>query len=178
MSSVTAFRIPAGPLTEEFEELFREHHALVFRTAYSVTGNAQDAEDVLQTIFLRILRREFPPALRKNPKGYLYRAAVNAALNTIRSRRHELPSLAVEPIEATTPNEPDVSNEMRIKLSQAMSKLKPRAVEILVLRYEHNYSDAEIARMLGTTRGTVAVSLYRSRARLKTLLRTSCGGNR
>ena len=72
MSSVTAFRIPTGPLTEEFEELFREHHALVFRTAYSVTGNAQDAEDVLQTIFLRILRRELPPALRKNPKGYLY----------------------------------------------------------------------------------------------------------
>jgi len=38
-------------------ELFRVHHGLVFRTAYRITGNAGDAEDVLQTVFLRLLRR-------------------------------------------------------------------------------------------------------------------------
>jgi RNA polymerase sigma factor (sigma-70 family) len=56
-----------------------------------------------------------------------------------------------------------------------MTKLRPRAVEILVLHYEHNYSDAEIAKMLGTSRGTVAVSLFRSRARLKKLLSAGSG---
>jgi RNA polymerase sigma-70 factor (ECF subfamily) len=171
MSTVTAFRRSVGPLAQEFEDLFREHHALVFRTAYSVTGNAQDAEDVLQTIFLRILRREFPPALQKNPKGYLYRAAVNVSLNTIRSRRHETPAFDVEPVEMPAPAEnsswPD---ELRKNLTDAIAKLRPRAVEILVLHYEHNYSDAEIAKILGTTRGTVAVSLYRTRARLKKLM--------
>jgi DNA-directed RNA polymerase specialized sigma24 family protein len=46
---------------------------------------------------------------------------------------------------------------------------------MLILRYEHNYSDAQIAKMLGKSRGTVAVTLYRTRARLKKLLRAASG---
>src|SRR4029453_15868070 len=57
-------------LTSELEDLFREHHQLIYRTAYSVTGSKPDAEDVLQVIFLRLLRRGLPPDLLKNPKGY------------------------------------------------------------------------------------------------------------
>ena len=38
--------------------MYREHHAMVFRTAYRITGNAADAEDVLQTVFLRMVRRD------------------------------------------------------------------------------------------------------------------------
>jgi RNA polymerase sigma factor (sigma-70 family) len=53
-----------------------------------------------------------------------------------------------------------------------MAGLKPRALEILLLRYAHDYSDAEIAALLGTSRGTIAVTLYRIRARLRTLLRS------
>ncbi len=48
------------PLPEpprELEKLFHEHNALIFRTAYRVTGSAEDAEDVLQTVFLRLARR-------------------------------------------------------------------------------------------------------------------------
>ena len=48
----------ARPLPEDFERTFREHHDLVYRAAYRITGNAEDAEDALQTLFLRLLRRE------------------------------------------------------------------------------------------------------------------------
>jgi RNA polymerase sigma factor (sigma-70 family) len=58
-------------------------------------------------------------------------------------------------------------------LSDALAQLNPRAVEILILRYEHDYSDAEIARILGKSRGAIALTLFRARARLKALLRTS-----
>jgi RNA polymerase sigma factor (sigma-70 family) len=61
-------------------------------------------------------------------------------------------------------------------LLAAMAQLKPRAVEILILHYEHDKSDAEIAKMLGTSRGTIAVALYRTRARLKKLLQATSGG--
>src|SRR5689334_21928830 len=73
----------------EVDVLFRQHSRLVYRTACVVTGNREDAEDVLQTIFLR-LARAVPTALYKNPAGYLYRAAVNISLNKIRLRRRQV----------------------------------------------------------------------------------------
>ena len=154
------------------DQLFREHHGFVYRTAYSVTGTRHDAEDVLQTIFLRLLRRGLPDDFRKNPKGYLHRAAVNASLNVVRARRRQRVTGDIESLRAIPAVvDSDPANEMRERLIRAMAELRPRVVEILVLRYEHDCSDADIARMLGTSRGVVAVTLYRARARLKKALR-------
>ena len=69
------------------ERMFQEHHERVFRAAYRVTGNASDAEDVLQTIFLRLARREGDLGIDEASAGYFHRAAVNAALDLLRSRR-------------------------------------------------------------------------------------------
>ena len=57
------------------EQLFRDHSGMVYRTAYGVTGNREDAQDILQTIFLRLVRRELPHDFRQTPKAYFYRAA-------------------------------------------------------------------------------------------------------
>jgi RNA polymerase sigma-70 factor (ECF subfamily) len=158
----------------EFDELFREHHRLIYRTAFGITGRSADAEDVLQTIFLRLLGREFPPDLQRNPRAYLYRSAVNASLNMIRSRRRQIQIQDVDKI-AEIPDTPatDSNDETERRLLQAIGELNDKAVEILMLRYAHDYSDAEIAKMLGTSRGTIAVSLFRSRAQLKKLMRAS-----
>src|SRR5262245_26647232 len=75
---------------QQFEQIFREHYGLIYRTAYTITRKAEDAEDIAQTIFLRLLRRESGPDALRNLKGYLYRAAVNASLNTLRSRQREV----------------------------------------------------------------------------------------
>jgi RNA polymerase sigma factor (sigma-70 family) len=55
--------------------------------------------------------------------------------------------------------------------------LNPKAAEIFVLRHVEGYDNTEIAKMLGTTRGTVAVLLFRARARLKKSIRTRLGEN-
>src|SRR4051812_14163176 len=81
MSTVTLSNVASARLTEELDQLFREHYQLVYRTAYGVTGNREDAQDVLQTLFLKLLRQKYPADLRINPKAYLYRAAVNLSLN-------------------------------------------------------------------------------------------------
>jgi len=166
-------------LTAAFEEIFREHCQLVYRTAYTITGNHQDAEDVLQNIFLALLERELSPDLERNPRGYFYRAAVNTALKTIRShKRRRLSDAEVEQFEAPAPSvDEGPDDKMRRALREAIAQLKPRAVEILILRYEHDFSDAEIAAMLGKSRGVIAVTLYRARARLRKLLRASSGEN-
>ena len=165
--------LPDQVVDDAFERLFREHHAFVYRTAYSVTGTRHDAEDVLQTIFLRLLRRGVPDDVRQNPKAYLHRAAINASLNIVRARKRQ-PAGDVECLRAVAPVvDRNPADEMREQLIRAMGELRPRVVEMLVLRYEHDYSDAEIARMLGTSRGVVAVTLYRARARLKKALRAA-----
>jgi len=169
--------VPSGEdLSQEVEELFREHFQFVYCTAYTVTGSRQDAEDVLQTIFLRLMRRDVPPTLRHSPKAYLYRAAINESLNIIRSRkRHELTD-DMDRLEAlSTPVADNPDEELQRSVVDAMAQLNPLAVEILILRYEHNHSDAEIAKMLGKSRGTIAVTLYRTRAHLKKLLRAALG---
>jgi RNA polymerase sigma-70 factor (ECF subfamily) len=154
----------------EFDELFREHYRLIYRTALAITGRSADAEDVLQTIFLRLLRREFPPDLKKNPRAYLYRAAVNASLTALRARRRRLQLHDIDAVQALYASH-DSNDDTHARLIDALSHLNASAVELLMLRYFHTYSDAEIAKMLGTTRGSVAVRLFRARAQLKKLMK-------
>ena len=150
MSITTVRSATGGVLTQDFEEIFREHSQLVYRTAYTVTGSRQDAEDVPQTIFLRLLQRNLPADFYRNPKGYLYRAAVNVALVTLRTRNRRRIDEGFEDLESIA--QPVVSSpdlERKTRLSRAVVGLHPKAVEMLILRYEHDYSDAEIAKMLG-----------------------------
>ena len=79
-------RATGRPLPEDFERIFNENHALVYRVAYRITGNNEDAEDVLQTLFLRLLRREILPDVDRNPRAYMHRAAINIALDIVKLR--------------------------------------------------------------------------------------------
>ena len=67
IATFTPVTAPAYP--ESFERIFREHSGFVYRTAYRVTGSVEDAEDVLQTLFVRLLPRDLPPEFEKNPKA-------------------------------------------------------------------------------------------------------------
>ena len=80
MSTVAVSDVAGASFPQELEDIFREHYRLVYLTAYSVTGSAEDAEDVLQSLFLRFLGRGFPPDLRKNPKGLSVPRRFNQAM--------------------------------------------------------------------------------------------------
>jgi RNA polymerase sigma-70 factor, ECF subfamily len=176
MSTAMVPIVSHGSFPDKLERLFREHYQLIYRTAYSVTGTRQDAEDVLQTIFLRLLKREFPPELKTHPQRYFYRSAVNAALTIVRTRQRQRLTDGVETLEIPLPEQRSTRDEhIEQKLIDAIAQLDPQAVEILILRYEHDYSDAEIAKMLGKSRGSIAVGLYRTRVRLRKLLNATLG---
>jgi len=173
MSSITVFTVTDSPRGEELGRLFQEHYGLVFRTAYSVTGSVEDAEDVLQNVFASLLRRELPPELHKNPRAYFYRAAFNLSLNTVRYRKRH-PSASGERLLLSEVRAADTlhDEELEARLREAIAELHPTSAEILILKYVHHRSLAEIAKLLGTTRSTVAVSLFRSRAKLKKRIRS------
>ena len=172
MEVVSVTRVTSRSVEQEFEAMFREHYQMVYQTARSILGDSADAEDVLQTIFLRLIRNELPPQFRSNVKGYFYRAAVNLSLDTIRSKRRY--ELIDDPERFEAPADSSESKRAELvhrRLTEAIAELNPAAAHILILRYVHNHSDAEIAKLLGTTRSAIAVRLFRSRARLKKLLR-------
>ena len=175
MSTVRAPGVTDKHLTGEFEQLFRDHSQFVYRTAYGVTGNAEDAEDVLQTIFARLVRRPIPDNLMKNPRAYLYRAAVNASLSSIRSRRRTGvdtvdPDTVEAPSAATQHDRDEDSRKHLLEALDTMTESDPGGVELLILRYFHKQSDAQIAKTMGKSRGAIALRLYHARKRLKKLL--------
>ena len=159
---------------EELEILFRDYHKAVFRIAYRITGSLSDAEDVLQTIFLRLTpngaRRDFAP----NAGGYLHRAAVNTSLDLIRSRtRANSVSLDVidfdqnSKLSAASPEDDLADAELREMIRQAVAKLEGRAATAFALRYFEGYDNNYIAQVLGTSQMVVAVTLHRARIRLR-----------
>ena len=170
---------PAGrPLPEEFERIFKEHNGLVYGVAYRITGSAEDAEDALQTLFLRLLRREMLPDIKRNPKAYLHRAAINIALDIVKQKSRIVSSGDIEDQLEDRGAQPDRQHQsLQIQnwLRGALADLSPKAAEIFVLRHVEGYDNSEIAKMLGTSRGTVAVLLFRARARLKKSIRTRLG---
>jgi len=175
MSSTTTSNGLVEPGMQEFEGIFREHADLVFATACSITRRGEDAEDVVQTVFIRLLRSGMPPEFRRNPKGYLYRAAINQSLTIIRDRRrHPTTDLGMVTA-AESPADTNSKEEIHRKLHDAIAELPPQSAEIVILRYMHNRSDADIANLLGKSRVTIAVRLHRAKAELKRLLRASLG---
>jgi RNA polymerase sigma-70 factor (ECF subfamily) len=168
-----------SPPTEGLEEVFQTHSGLVFRAAYRITGNAGDAEDVLQTVFLRMLRQGWASGGVTHLESYLRRAAVNAALDVVRARKTaasvplQEAALAVDP--RLQPDRRHDVRELRAGLREAVARLSPRAAEIFALRYFEGYGNQEIAGMVGASPADVAINLHRSRVRLQQELRSYLG---
>jgi RNA polymerase sigma-70 factor (ECF subfamily) len=165
----------------ELEQIFTAQHDRVYRTAYRITGNSGDAEDVLQTVFLRLARQGWASIGVTNVEAYLHRAAVNAALDLVRMRRDALSVPAEDAVSRLVddprrqPERSQQSRELRELVRRAVSRLSPRAAEIFALRYFEEYDNKEIAAMLGVSQTDVAVSLHRSRARLQEDIRSYLG---
>lgn len=159
---------------EELGSLFREHYKGIFSVAFRITGSQSDAEDVLQTIFVRLTRgwtgRDFSP----NARAFLYRAAINASLDIVRHRKRAN-SVSLDVIDldqnpkhsGPSPADDFADLELRELVREAVAKLEGRAATAFALRYYEGYDNARIAEILGTSQMVVAVTLHRARTRLR-----------
>jgi len=159
--------VPAN--SDELERIFQAHSGLVFRTAYRVTGNASDAEDILQSVFLRLMRRAAEAPVLENEESYFRRAAINVSLDVVRARAAErqvpLHDLESEPVRQDC-------GDLRASLRAAIGRLKPQDAEIFTLRFIEEIPNQEIARMLGISQILVAVRVHRIRRQLQKEIRT------
>jgi len=174
MPASVATTVPRRDARETLSRVFTEHHRRILLAAYRITGSMADAEDVAQAVFLRLAADS--SLIAANERSYLYRAAINGALDLLRRRK----TAAAEPLgeaqnvsaisEGSSP-EKEASNRQLVGLLRlAISELSPRAAEIFTLRYLEDMENREIAKLTGTSAAVVAVTLYQTRSRLKNRL--------
>lgn len=163
-----------GSDIEELGELFRNHYRGMFRVAYRITGSESDAEDVLQTVFVRLTPGWTGRDLSPNPRAFLYRAAINASLDVVRRRKRlNAVPLDVVDLDQTGKHSPPspadhmADAELRELIREAVAKLEGRAATAFAMRYYEGCDNAQIAEVLGTSQMVVAVTLHRARTRLR-----------
>ena len=171
MENLTDLRPAVGEAAPEITALYETHYADVYRAALRITGNPADAEDVLQTVFLRILgtsaRGEELPAVR-NPEAWLRRAACNAAIDILRRRAVR----AEAPIDGGTHLKLVKSPDTLLKeqLRSAIAALDAEDAELFSLRYIEGFSNGELADIFHQEKNNIAVRLHRIRQLLQASL--------
>ena len=148
-----------------FAELYERHYAAVFRAALRVTGNPADAEDVLQTVFLRVLASRGDVEAAPPPAAYFRRAAVNAAVDLLRRRAVHAESVYDDraPHAASQPH-----SLLKERLRRAIATLENDDAALFLLRHVEGLSIEELAGMFQLEKNNVAVRLHRIRHRLQT----------
>ena len=147
-----------------FAELYDRHYEAVFRAALRVTGNPADAEDVLQTVFLRVMARREDTGTSELTAAYFRRAAVNAAVDVLRRREIR----AVSEYDDRAPHAASAPHALlKEQLRRAIATLESDDATLFLLRHVEGFSNEELAQMFGLEKGNVAVRLHRIRQRLQ-----------
>lgn len=149
-----------------YERLVREHRTVAFRTAYTITGDAAEAEDAAQEAFIKAYRalNRFRPGAPFRP--WLLAIVVNEARNRRQSvGRHT--GLALRAASETSPEMSAVASERREELLLSVNSLGENDRMVISCRYFLELSEEETATTLGCARGTVKSRLSRAVAKLR-----------
>jgi RNA polymerase sigma-70 factor (ECF subfamily) len=169
-----------------YDELVRTYHTSIFHVAYRMLGDAGEAADVVQDIFLKVFRNIGGFKGEAALKTWIFRIALSEILNRLRwwKRRHRFSTVSLEDTHngngsgyyvrdsKPTPEEALECKEQERAIQEALSALSSHHRSIIVLRDIEGFSYNEIADVLGISVGTVKSRIARARAELKrTLMR-------
>jgi RNA polymerase sigma-70 factor (ECF subfamily) len=150
-------------------QVFDEHHQPLFRFAYRLTGSVADAEDIVQTCFLELLRPNCSYDQKRAPlRTWLFGVVRNQSLKRLKQRG---PSGEVR--EASDPVSPErevLRGEVEEVVRHAVLNLPEQQREVLILAHYEQMSLKEIAGILDIELGAVKSRLQRARAGLKEAL--------
>lgn len=161
---------------DAFADLIRLSHREVFSLAVRITGNSEDAADVAQDTYLRLLRtiRQFRGDAKFST--WLYRVTSSVAISHLRkkSRKTGLDLRMDDQDWKTLPAPPSSDpasaaqqSSLRERLEQALGRLPEASRTIVVMKDVYGFSLAEVAEQLGISEGTAKVRLFRARRRLR-----------
>lgn len=161
-----------------FDELFTRFHAQVLRTAYFITRNVQEAEDVVQDVFLDVHRDLTKLREPERFPSWLHKITIHQSLRRVRARKDapldELRKLLADPSSlGMSPEEQLTRAERMAILREAMEELNPVQRSVLALKYFNELVEREIAEALGCSIGTVKSRLHYAKKELAAILRRS-----
>ena len=155
---------------EAFETLVRQTHRTVFSFAFRIVGNAEDAADVTQDVYVRVWRSIRSFRGESQFGSWLYRITSNAALTHLKRRQRQ--GDPVDPVDL-----PEVPGPDRVQqaddaaaLEQALKVLPPEQRAVIVMKDVYGMTCEQIGKELGSTEGAIKVRLFRARHRLADLL--------
>jgi RNA polymerase sigma-70 factor, ECF subfamily len=176
--------------SDAFRALVERHSRSVFRLAFRMTGNEQDAEDVVQESFLRAYRQLGRFEARANFGTWLYRIVANCSVDLMRARHARHDQVRGEPIEtaagvsaADAPNPERLAESAEIdrQVQAALGALSPLERAAFTLRHYEGRSIDEISSMLGLGTSAAKHSVFRAvkklRVALQPLRRAARGGH-
>src|SRR5579863_6065489 len=166
---------------DAFRVLVERHSRTLFRLAFRMTGNEQDAEEVVQEAMLRAYRRLDKFEARSNFGTWLYRIAVNCSLDMMRKRRPEKAQRQLakgdesemqDPLDTAVSNDPGpdrlmLSGELGEQVKVAMMQLSPVERTAFVMRHFEGNSIEEIGETLGLGAGATKNSVFRAVQKLR-----------
>jgi RNA polymerase sigma-70 factor (ECF subfamily) len=156
-----------------FRILIARYERPLYNAAYRVLGNADDARDVTQVAFMEVAERValYDPSHRFF--SWLYRIALNAALNLLRRNSREEPLLGREPgkLESVDPESSAAESELSCRIQRALMQMSEDHRVVLTLRHFSDCSYREIGLILEIEEKTVKSRLFEARQRLRELLR-------
>ncbi|MCX5043755.1 RNA polymerase sigma factor SigE [Aldersonia sp. NBC_00410] len=177
LSGTAAFDATEGKAAmPSWEELVREHGDRVYRLAYRLSGNAQDAEDITQETFIRVFRSlsNYQPGTFE---GWLHRITTNLFLDMVRRRnRIRMEALPEDydrvPSDGPSPEQAYHDARLAPDLQSALDSLAPEFRAAVVLCDIEGLSYEEIGATLGVKLGTVRSRIHRGRQAIRAHLAT------
>ncbi|MBI4727490.1 RNA polymerase sigma factor [candidate division TA06 bacterium] len=168
MIDQTAQKIRSGPQTYDIKEVITSNSQAIYRLAYRLTGNVEDAKDLTQEVFIRAYKGLDNFKGQSEIKTWLYRIAINLGSSW---RKKEIFSL-ISLDEISEPPAPDSQDSDTVRaVKKAVSGLPYRQRMVFVMRQYEGFKHEEIARITGRTEGSVKANYHQAVEKLKTSLK-------
>lgn len=161
--------------SEAFAELYRQHATRLFHLTLRMAGSADDAEDLLQDVFLQAHRKLGAFRGESSLGTWLYRLATNLCLDYLRSRQVKMGRLtgSLDDDGAAEPASPPLTTPIdRMALDQAIAELPPGCRAAFVLHDIEGLDHREVASLLGVSEGTSKSQLHKARMKLRAMLKS------
>jgi len=168
-----------GDLTA-FEELVNRYKKPVFSIVYRMVGQYQEAEDITQEVFVNVYQKLYQFDRNKKFAPWIYRIATNASISALRRKKNvinldfdEAYGKSYEDYNTASSSDPQLlceRQELRQFINEAINKLPESYRAVIILRYQMDLSNQEIAEIMEVSKENIEVRIHRARKALRQII--------